>query len=157
MSPARISILTLCLALLGAAPSSALEVERTRHQLCAKADVVVIAEVTSFDTIWLEGAEGGLLTRVWFAAVMPVRGNTGEGAIELLLPGGAKDGVEHYVEDTPEKPTRDRRYLLFLKRGPNGSYKVIGGERGVVAIKDQAYSDGERHIDALASVSSCKQ
>lgn len=153
----RFATLILALGLLTPTSVGALQVEQTRTQLCAKADAVVVAEVTSFETVWAEGDDGALLTRIWFARTLSVRGDTGNSAIELVLPGGAKGGIEHRVEDTPKKPQLDRRYLLFLAGGPNGAYKVLGGEAGVIALNDAQFGDGERYIDALASVASCKQ
>jgi hypothetical protein len=135
--------------------ASALEVERTRHELCDAADAVVIAEVTSSETVWEEGPDGALLTRVWFAPTLAVRGDAGVGAIELLLPGGVKGEIEHYVEDTPKKPQRDRRYLLFLVFSPRGGFRVIGGEGGAVALNGVRHSDGERYLDAVISVAGC--
>ena len=122
-----------------------------------KADAVVIAEVTSFETLWEEGDEGALLTRVWFARKLAVRGKTGDATIELLLPGGIKGEIEHHVEDIPAKPQLDRRYLLFLVASPRGGYSVIGGEAGAVALNDVRNADGERYLQAVASVASCRQ
>lgn len=135
--------------------ASALEVERTRHELCGAADAVVIAEVTSSETVWEEGPEGALLTRVWFSPTLAVRGDAGDDAIELLLPGGMKGELEHHVEDTPKKPQRDRRYLLFLVSSPRGGFRIIGGERGAVALNGIRHSDGERYLDAVLSVAGC--
>ncbi|MEE2829343.1 MAG: hypothetical protein VX498_09155 [Myxococcota bacterium] len=157
MPATRLFISAFLLSLLVPASVSALQVERSRHELCTKADAVVIAEVTSYETLWAAGDEGGLFTRVWFAPMLPIRGTTGKATIELILPGGKSGGIEHRVEDTPERPQLDRRYLLFLLRGPNGSYRVLGGEAGAVAINDSRFSDGERYIDSLATVAACKE
>ena len=135
--------------------ASALEVERTRHELCDAADAVVIAEVTSSETVWEEGPDGALLTRVWFSPTLAVRGDAGENAVELLLPGGVKGGIEHHVEDTPKKPQRDRRYLLFLVASPRGGFRVVGGEAGAIALNGTRHSDGERYLDAVISVAGC--
>jgi len=137
--------------------ASALQLERGRVELCAKADVVVVAEVTSFETVWEEGDGGGLLTRVWFARKLAVRGDSGDHTIELLVPGGIKAGLEHYVEDSPPRPQLDRRYLLFLVVSPRGGFQVLGGEAGVVALNDSIHKDGERYLDAVSSVASCHE
>lgn len=149
--------LLLCVLLF---PSSVfgIEQERSREELCVAADAVVVAELTSSETVWVSGEEGGLLTRVWFAALLSLRGTPTDSTIELLLPGGEKGGLTHYVEDTPEKLDLDRRYLLFLKANPRGpGFRVLGGEAGVVALKGQRHPDGERYIEALSSVALCRQ
>ena len=84
-----------------------------------------------------------------------VRGDAGDDAVELLLPGGVKGEIEHHVEDTPKKPQRDRRYLLFLVASPRGGFQVIGGEAGAVALNGVRHSDGERYLDAVISVAGC--
>ncbi len=155
MIPPRLFSFLLMSFLVLPVTASALEVERTRHQLCDAADAVVIAEVTSSETVWEEGPDGALLTRVWFAPTLAVRGDAGDNAIELLLPGGVKGGIEHHVEDTPKKPQRDRRYLLFLVSSPRGGFRIIGGEAGAVALNGVLHSDGERYLDAVISVAGC--
>jgi len=156
MAHHRLSGVLLAAFLLVPVAASALQVERTRQELCVMADAVVIAEVTSFETLWEEGDEGGLLTRVWFSPSLTVRGDTGDKTIELLLPGGSKGDIEHHVEDTPKKPQLDRRYLLFLVASPRGGYVVIGGERGAVALNGALHSGGERYLDAVVSVAACR-
>ena len=154
-----VRLVTLLIVLLSM-PSAglALERERSREDLCYAADAVVIAEVTSMETVWVGGDEGGLLTRVWFAKTLSLRGDSGGSTIELLLPGGEKGGLTHYVEDTPHKPDLDRRYMLFLKNNPRGpGFRVIGGERGAVALSGQRHPDGERYLEALSSVAHCRQ
>ena len=136
--------------------ASALEIERSRPQLCSKADVVVIGEVTSSETVWEQGDNGGLLTRVWFARKLPVLGDTGDAAIELVLPGGIKGDLEHYVEDSPTQLQRDRRYLLILVESPRGGFQLLGGEAGAVPLNDSVYRDGERYLDAVGSVAQCR-
>ena len=140
------------LALAGSALAVQEEVDRI--DLCDLADAVVIAEVTSWEVLWVEGDSGGILTRVWFALDMTLRGDAPE-TVSLQLLGGDIGNVRHDVEDQPPRPQLDRRYLLFLKRLPGGEYRVVGGEGGAVVIAEPGRQDGERYIEALASVGGC--
>jgi len=140
------------LALAGQALGVQEEVDRV--DLCELADAVVIAEVTSFEVLWAEGEQGGILTRVWFALDMTLQGDA-PGTVALVLAGGAIDDVRHEVEDQPPRPELDRRYLLFLKQLPDGEYRIVGGEGGAVAIAWPGEQRGERYIEALASVGGC--
>ena len=145
-------VVAASLTLSGAALAVQEEVDRI--DLCELADAVVIAEVTSFEVLWAEGESGGILTRVWFALDMTLRGDVPE-TVTLVLPGGAIGTVRHEVEDQPQRPSLDRRYLLFLKQLPTGEFKVVGGEGGVAPIAEPGGGGGERYIDALSSVGAC--
>jgi hypothetical protein len=151
-NPMRRLTLLFLTALL-ASPAAAMQMEATRPELCTAADSVVIAEVTSFEVLWVEGDNGGILTRVWLAPLMTLRGETPD-TIELLLPGGELVGVKYEVEDTPVRPELDKRYLLFLDVRSDGSSRVVGGEAGAVRIADIGEVRGERYIEAVASVGS---
>ena len=152
--PRTIGAALLLTTLLLAATATAVQEEVDRIDLCGLADAVVIAEVTSFEILWAEGDAGGILTRVWFALDMSLRGDAPE-TVTLVLAGGDIGDVRHEVEDQPLRPKLDRRYLLFLKQLPNGEFKIIGGEGGAVAIAEPGRQDGERYIEALASVGGC--
>ena len=136
------------------ASALAVQEEVDRIDLCDLADAVVIAEVTSYEVLWAEGDGGGILTRVWFALDLTLRGAAPE-TVTMVLPGGAIGTVRHEVEDQPQRPQLDRRYLLFLKQLPTGEFKVVGGEGGVAPIAEPEEDVGERYIDALASVGAC--
>jgi hypothetical protein len=135
-------------------PAAALQEEVSRPELCTVSDAVAIAEVTSEEVAWTEDADGGIVRRVWFALSLSLRGDAPE-TLEVLLPGGEIDGVRYKVEDSPEQLRLDRRYLLFLDRNKDGSYSVVGGEAGAVLVAQPGDGDGERFIDAVASVGVC--
>lgn len=149
-----IGLVVMAAALALAGTALAVQEEVDRVDLCGLADAVVIAEVTSFEVVWSEGDTGGILTRVWFAMDMSLRGDAPD-TVTLVLAGGHIDGVRHEVEDQPQRPKLDQRYLLFLKQLPGGEFKIVGGEGGAVAIARPGREDGERYIEALASVGGC--
>ena len=138
-----------------AAPAWAMQLELSRPELCSLADRVVIGEVTSQETLWAEGAEGGIVRRAWIAAGRDLRGS-GSDTVEVLLPGGRIGEVQHRVEDVPDLHT-DGRYLLFLHRHPDGSFGVLGGEQGAVRVQQPAGGAGEPFLSALASVGRCDE
>jgi hypothetical protein len=97
----------------------------SEEELRERADLVVIAEVTSSEVRWAEGRRGGLETVVWLATT------AGE-TLEIVLPGGEKDGHYTRVEDVP-RLLPDRSYLLHLIATPQG-WQVLGGEQGAVRV-----------------------
>lgn len=140
--------------LLTAGPAIALQQQLSRPALCAMSDVVVIGEVTSAETVWAEGDDGGILRRSWLATWRGIKGAPGD-TVEVLLPGGTIGDVSHVVEDVPNLRI-DSRYLLFLERLDDGSLQVVGGDAGAVLVAPSEGGDGESYIGALASIGSCR-
>ena len=139
--------------LLVAGPASAMQVDVPRPELCFTSTRVVLADVTSTETTWSTDADGGLETTVWFAAQKEFRG-TGGDTIELLLPGGVKDGVEHWVEHSP-RFIEDARYLLFLAPHAERGLQLLGGEQGAILISDKPGAPGEALSAAIRSLGDC--
>jgi len=135
-------------------PALAMQQQASRPTLCSISDVVAIAEVTSGETAWVEGGDGGILRRVWLATWRGIKGAPGD-TLEVILPGGAIGDLEHVVEDVPDLAV-DARYLLFLERAEDGSLYVVGGDAGAVLIAPSEGGPGEAYISALASVGSCR-
>ncbi len=145
-----VALLTVLMAL----PAWAMQLQMTRPELCGISHRVVIGEVTSGETLWAEGEYGGVFRRVWFATERTLRGDEAD-TIEVILPGGTIGDFVHTVEDVPDLQI-DGRYLLFLQQSPAGAWFVVGGEQGAVRVQPPAGGDGERFIDALASVGDCR-
>lgn len=143
-------MLTLLLAL--SDPSRAAQIAWTRPQLCGLASVVVVAEVTSTETRWAPGPEGGIETIVWLAARESVKGVTPE-PLALTLQGGRLGEVALWVEDQPALAL-DHTYLFLLAASPAGLV-VLGGERGAVPLATDAH-EGESVSAAKASLGDCR-
>lgn len=135
------------------APALALQVDVPRSELCFASTRVVVADVTSTETTWSDAPDGGLETRVWFTTTREVRG-VGNETIELLLPGGVKGDVEHWVEHSPRFEI-DARYLLFLAPHTDRGLQLLGGEQGAIRIADKPGAPGEALSDALRSLGAC--
>jgi hypothetical protein len=138
-----------------AAPAWAMQLAMSRPELCAMSDRVVIGEVTSGETLWAEGEDGGIFRRVWIASERDLRGG-GSDTVEVVLPGGTIGEFQHSVEDVPNLAI-DGRYLLFLRRSDDGSYSILGGHQGAVQVQPPTGGAGERFIDALSSVGRCNE
>jgi hypothetical protein len=152
---ARLGALAVILVALSLAlPAAAMQMKLSRSELCSVSDVVVIAEVTSAETLWAPGDDGAIFRRAWLTTWRAVAGQAAD-TVEVILPGGEIDGVSHHVEHVPELEL-DRRYLLFLQRGPDGSLGVVGGEAGAVLVAPPDGGLGEPYISALASVGGCR-
>ena len=124
-------------------PAGALQQSVDRAELCALADLVVLAVPTAVHTE-LVGWEAGLphLERLVDTTVKQTfRGRTGP-TLAVRLPGGRLGELVHRVEDVPElvlaTPT-----LLFLEKD-GATHRVVGGEQGALPL-----SDGERATSVL--------
>jgi len=99
--------------------------------LCALADAVVVAEVTSTETEWAPGPRGDLRTRSW-GAVSAVLMGTPPSTVEILSLGGTLQGLVQHVEHEPTLRV-DHRYVLLLSRDGD-AWRVTGGEAGLVPL-----------------------
>lgn len=140
--------------LLLAPPATALQRDVPRPELCAASTQVVVADVTSKETLWTTAANGGLETRVWLAAHRSVRGVSGD-TIELVFDGGEKGGLTHWVEHSPDLEI-DARYLLFLAPHADRGLEVLGGEAGAIRIAARPDEPGESLSHALRTLGDCR-
>lgn len=143
-------MLTLVLAL--SQPAHASQIAWTRPQLCGMSSVVVVAEVTSTETRWAPGPDGGIETVVWLSPRESIKGLTPE-PLALTLQGGRVGEVALWVEDQPAL-TLDHTYLFLLAESPAGLV-VIGGERGAVPLALDG-NEGESVTAAKASLGDCR-
>ena len=91
---------------------------------CDLADLVAVAEVTSSETLWSEGPEGRLVTRWWLAVDHVVKGPKID-TIEVVLPGGTRDGLTLWVEDVPELGL-DRTFVVVLNERRGAWVPAVG-------------------------------
>jgi len=140
------------LALAWAAPVGAAQMNLTRGELCAVADLVVVGRVSDLETVWAAIAEGGLERRVLVNVGRTVRGAAPK-SVEVVLPGGKMGEFWHWVEDVPSLEV-DRTYLLLLSRTERG-LEVIGGESGATEIATNGSWRGVSIDEALASLGGC--
>ena len=96
-------------------PADAMQLALDRPAQCALADTVVVAEVTTIETRWTEGPQGGIEQVVWFAVDHVVKGDTAD-TLKIVLPGGTMGGLTQVVEDVPTL-IADQSYLLMLDDG----------------------------------------
>ena len=142
----------LTLALVLSDPVQAAQIAWTRPQLCGLSSVVVVAEVTSTETRWAPGPDGGIETIVWLAPREAVKGVVPE-PLALVLLGGSLDGIGLWVEDQPALAL-DHTYLLLLSESDDGLV-VLGGERGAVPIAVDGH-EGETLAGAKSSLGACR-
>ena len=135
-------------------PAFALQMEKTRPELCSVAHHVVIGEVTDLETRWTSEPGGGIERVVHVSVSDSILGEPAD-SLEITLPGGEIDGLGHWVEDVP-KLMVNGRYLLFLATAMDGSLQVIGGDAGAVRITPEGAKIGETLEQARASVEVCR-
>ena len=142
----------LTLALVLSEPVEAAQIAWTRPQLCGLSSVVVVAEVTSTETRWAPGPDGGIETIVWLSPREAVKGIV-PAPLALVLQGGSVDGIVLWVEDQPALAL-DHTYLLLLSESDAGLV-VVGGERGAVPLATDGH-EGETVLGAKASLGDCR-
>lgn len=135
------------------APADAAQLRVARSELCEVASHVVLAEVTSGETRWRAGTQGGIERVRWLHVVDGIRGGA-RTDLEVVLPGGTIGEVTHWVEDVPELLTNGT-YLLFLIPTEAG-LQPVGGDQGAVRVALRPGHPGEPLASALASVEVCR-
>lgn len=115
-----------------------------RPALCARAALVVVAEVTG-----QEGAPGDPFPiETWsdLAILRVLRGDLPEEAPRVVTPGGRIGDMRLTISEAPELRV-DGRYLLLLSPRQAGGWQVEGGPDGAVRLGDEA--------TAVASLGGC--
>jgi hypothetical protein len=113
-------------------------------ELCSRAALVVIAEVTG-----QEGAPGDPFPiETWsdLAITRVVRGDLPAETPRVVTPGGALGGMRLTVSEAPDLRV-DGRYLLLLTPRQDGGWRVEGGPDGALRLGDEAA--------AVASLGGC--
>jgi hypothetical protein len=101
------------------------------QELCQRSELVVVGEVTTLETQWSEGSQGGLETHAFLAVEKTLRGPPVID-IEVVTRGGQIGDVRQWVEDAAVFQT-DTRYVLHLVRAGQ-AYRVVGGELGAALL-----------------------
>ncbi|MCB9679274.1 MAG: hypothetical protein H6737_29490 [Alphaproteobacteria bacterium] len=110
-------------------PAPALQLDIAPVELCRRAPLVAIVEVTDVEVRWAEGPRGDLETRYAVHVAEVLRGEAPD-SVELVARGGTlPSGLRQWVEDEPQLEV-DRRYLALLKPTADG-YRVMGGPLGL--------------------------
>ena len=150
----RLATITLALCLSIPAGALAMQMEKTRPELCSVSHHVVVGEVTDLETRWTDQEGGGIERVVHISVSDSIRGGAVD-SLEVVLPGGEIDGLGHWVEDVP-KLMVNGRYLLFLATAMDGKLQVVGGEAGAVRITKDGARVGETLEAATSSVEVCR-
>lgn len=140
---------------LATSTSRAMQMELSRPQLCGMSTTVVLAQVTSVDTVWSTAQVGGLERHAFLDVDHALAGTKIKGGV-VVLPGGTMGDFRHWVEDVPELEV-GVPYVLFLKALPeaDGTFEVIGGEAGAVQVADDTSWAGETLVHITKSLEGC--
>ncbi len=146
----RPSMLCLsCLALLlTASPAGAMRLAVPLPELCARASVIVVAEVTTTEGRWRVGEPAGIETTVDIAITRVVRGQPPT-AVSFVVPGGSIGSLSQWISEAP-RFLPDARYLLLLASDA-GHWALVGGADGALLIP---WGEGEEAA-ALAALGAC--
>ena len=127
-----IVVLSLACSWTLAGPARAVQEDLTPEQLEARAERVVVAEVTSLETRWTGTERGDLETVAWLVVEDTLVGEH-EDALALVLAGGHREDFGTWVPDEPVLAA-DRRYRLVLAHDDLGRWRVLGGHAGATPL-----------------------
>lgn len=144
------------LAALTAVPdAAAVQVEPPpRSELCARADLVLLAETTSVESAWADHPVRAIETTWDLHVERALRGELPDEGVRLVIGGGTVGGLTLTLSEEPELHG-DHRYLLLLQRRADGRYVALGGLAGVVPLARGPDGPGETERAALTSLEGC--
>ena len=120
-----------CALLLLTAPADAARVFEAPEVREARAERVLIAEVSGLESRWAPGGDGAIET---FVELMPMDGGD---PVEVVVPGGAVDGQWMGVSGAP-RFAWGGVYRVSLGRDFEGRWRVLGGEAGAEQLSGPA-------------------
>lgn len=121
-----------------------------RPQVCARADVVVVGEVTGVEGRW---SNDGIESLVDIAVDRATKG-AAPGSLSVRVLGGSVGKLQMHVSEAPVL-VPDQRYLLLLVR-KGDSFEVLGREGAIAIRRPDGNGVGELESDALASLGACR-
>lgn len=145
-------------ALLLAGPAAAVqETPPPRSELCARADLVLLAETTSVESAWTDHPVRAIETTWDLHVERILRGAAPAEGVRLVTGGGTVGGLSLTLSEEPEL-RRDHRYLLLLQRRDDGRYVALGGPAGVLPLAHpgREAGPGETEQEALESLEGCR-
>jgi hypothetical protein len=132
-------------------------------ELCAHADAVVIAEVTTLESAWsvtkpvdaawsttepvIETHVHAAVTRV---LVGPPTHRMDIDGVEMVLPGGSIGSLTLWVEDAA-RLAADHRYGLFLIARDAETWGILGGEQGALELPFGSPETQDAFLHALST------
>lgn len=134
-------------------------VRLTIDEMVTTADLVMVGVVRRSRSHWIAGR---IYTDVEVQTQTVVRDRFGAGTtVTVRTPGGVVGDVGQRVEGAPVLEA-GRRYVLFLRRGRDGTYETIGFSQGVLPVREAstpgtsaivlpAQTDGMLLIDSTRS------
>ena len=123
-------------------------------ELCAAADLVLLAEPTSSETAFTGSELRPVETRwdLWVERV--VYGAAPAGPVQVATAGGRVGDLIQTVSEQPELKL-DHRYLLLLRQRADGQFVVLGGPDGLLPVSRGPNGVGLPEDAALALLGGC--
>ena len=116
-----------------AGPARAAQEDLTLAELEARAERIVVAEVTSVETRWAGNDRGDLETVAWLSVEQTLAGEPAA-AVAVVLGGGHRGDIGTWIPDEPVL-VADRRYRLLLARDELDRWRVLGGHAGAEPLE----------------------
>ncbi|MFC1995016.1 hypothetical protein ACFLVK_01255 [Chloroflexota bacterium] len=124
----------------------------TVDELAARADRIVVGEVTDMD--YDRDGNGNIITLVSLSVTEVVKGTNIEEVV-IAVPGGQLNDVKMSVEDTPEFQLGER-VVVFLRLVDHNVFAVVGGFQGRFSIDENDMVSGNvpltQFIDQISNI-----
>jgi hypothetical protein len=133
-SHALTRLLMIAAIVIGVLPAGALSYYLTDQELASNADTVVTGTVLSTQGRWAKG--GRIYTDVVVEVDESIKGGLNKATqITITVIGGQIGGFVMTASEMPNFKEGDAA-VLFLKELSNGSFRIVAGQQGRVAISD---------------------
>jgi len=128
----------LCFALLLClgAPALALQPDVPHAVVASQATRIVVGEVTTLEPRFVAGGDGYIETGVFISTDRSLRGSGAD--LELVIEGGRIGELATGSSDAP-KVELDGRYIFLLVEDFEGRWRVLGGQRGAIALRSPTH------------------
>ncbi len=135
--------LAVALALLSAGQGNAFALveQLSLDELTAKADAILVGEVT--DIASYQEGEGNIYTLVTLSVEQTIKGESG-GKVVIKLPGGEVDGLGLWVSDTPSFQLGEKA-VVFLEEVDN-AFGVSGWYQGKFTVQDNRVVERDQSL-----------
>jgi hypothetical protein len=112
--------------------ANAMLLKMGKDELAVKADRIVVGKVTAIEARLSEG-EGLIYSSVKIAVEDNIKGAGAEGTISVRVAGGTVGGEGMETESAPKFKVGEK-VVLFLEKGPDEEWLVIGGFQGKYTV-----------------------
>jgi len=116
----------------------------TLEELTARADLIVLGTVTDLTSQWTTDHKS-IYTLATLLVEELIKGESSEGEIVIMIPGGTAEGVTQSMENAASFRVSERA-VVFLEQGGDTTFSVVGGFQGKYTIEDDKIAGSDTSL-----------